>query len=290
LKGFASSRRGGGIFIDAMSNVETGLADRQSSIERAWQAVANPTDAARTASRYAARSETGELIRLLDTSQAIFEHVAHGAFRNFVAAEKFPCVGAKSALNRNAYRFGAYESLTDPSSSAGLARDLVAFSNESDALAGDFSTFVSVFRERDSIESEAGFEAALWGQLQRLHDLDAGIHAWDPAVSSDPSDPHFSFSIAGKAYFVVGLHPLASRSARRFAWPALVFNPHEQFQRLRDSGNFERFRDRIRERDIALDGSLNPNVVDFGTLSETRQYSGRPVEADWQCPFRANVT
>ncbi len=274
-----------------MSQMERGLLDEEmSSIERAWQAVAAPTDAARSASRYSARSETGELVRLLDTSQtSIFEHVAHAAFRDFVAAEKFPCVGAKSALNRNAYRFGAYESLADMATSEGLARDLVAFSNERDALAGDFSTFVSVFRDRDSIDSEAGFEAALWGQLQRLHDLDASAHAWDPAVSSDPSDPHFSFSIAGTAYFVVGLHPLASRSARRFAWPALVFNPHEQFQRLRDSGNFERFRDRIRERDIALDGSLNPNVVDFGTLSETRQYSGRPVEADWQCPFRANT-
>ena len=271
--------------------MERGLLDEEmSSIERAWQAVAAPTDAARSASRYSARSETGELVRLLDTSQtSIFEHVAHAAFRDFVAAEKFPCVGAKSAVNRNAYRFGAYESLADMATSEGLARDLVAFSNERDALAGDFSTFVSVFRDRDSIDSEAGFEAALWGQLQRLHDLDASAHAWDPAVSSDPSDPHFSFSIAGTAYFVVGLHPLASRSARRFAWPALVFNPHEQFQRLRDSGNFERFRDRIRERDIALDGSLNPNVVDFGTLSETRQYSGRPVEADWQCPFRANT-
>lgn len=273
-----------------MNPVQGGCASEPSAIEIAWRAAAQASDAARTTSRYAARSQDGALVRLLESSEpSPFELVAHDAFRKFVSAEAFPCVGAKSALNRNAYRFGAYESLLDPKTSQGLAHDLVAFTHERDVLAGEFNTFVSVFRDREAIESEAGFETALWGQLQRLHDLDSESHAWDPAVSSDPSDPHFSFSIAGVAFFVVGLHPLASRSSRRFAWPALVFNPHEQFHRLRDSGNFERFRDKIRARDIDLDGSLNPNVVDFGTLSETRQYSGRPVAADWQCPFRPNA-
>jgi FPC/CPF motif-containing protein YcgG len=40
-----------------------------------------------------------------------------------------------------------------------------------------------------------------------------------------------------------------------------------------------------RKRDIALQGSLNPNLADFGTAPETRQYSGRPVGPDWRCPF-----
>ena len=257
------------------------------AIERAWTLAPFSSDAALATSRYAARSQDGSLVRLLESSEpSLFERITHEAFRAFVAAESFPCVGAKSAFNRDGYRFGAYESLLDPRTSEGLARDLVAFSHERDALPGEFTTFVSVFRDREAIESEAGFEAALWNQLQRLHDLDARHHGWDPRVSSDPSDPAFSFSIAGVAYFVVGLHPLASRSARRFAWPALVFNPHDQFERLRASGSFERFRDRIRERDIALDGGLNPNVTDFGSVSEGRQYSGRPVEDDWQCPFR----
>ena len=26
-------------------------------------------------------------------------------------------------------------------------------------------------------------------------------------------------------------------------------------------------------------------LADFGTVSEARQYSGRTVSADWQCPF-----
>ena len=40
-----------------------------------------------------------------------------------------------------------------------------------------------------------------------------------------------------------------------------------------------------RARDLALQGSINPNLADFGTAPETRQYSGRKVEAGWKCPF-----
>src|SRR6476620_7390004 len=74
--------------------------------------------------------------------------------------------------------------------------------------------------------------------------------------------PHFAFSLAGTAYFVVGLHPAASRIARRTPLPTLVFNLHEQFEELRQSERFERMRDTIRRRDQALQGSVNPMVAD----------------------------
>jgi FPC/CPF motif-containing protein YcgG len=38
-------------------------------------------------------------------------------------------------------------------------------------------------------------------------------------------------------------------------------------------------------RDLRLQGSLNPNLSDFGKKSDARQYSGRAVEANWKCPF-----
>jgi FPC/CPF motif-containing protein YcgG len=41
----------------------------------------------------------------------------------------------------------------------------------------------------------------------------------------------------------------------------------------------------VRERDVALQGSTNPNLADFGQASEARQYSGRATEVAWQCPF-----
>jgi hypothetical protein len=43
----------------------------------------------------------------------------------------------------------------------------------------------------------------------------------------------------------------------------------------------------VRERDFKLQGSLNPNLSNFGEQSEARQYSGRAVETDWKCPFHA---
>jgi len=81
------------------------------------------------------------------------------------------------------------------------------------------------------------------------------------------------------------LHPRSSRLARQFRWPALVFNPHEQFERLRADGKWKRMQHTIRERDVELQGSVNPMLSDFGETTEARQYSGRAVEADWEAPF-----
>lgn len=119
-------------------------------------------------------------------------------------------------------------------------------------------------------------------QLELLHEIDG--RAWDPSVSRDPADPHFAFSVAGRAYFVVGLHPHASRIARRMPRPTLVFNVHEQFEQLRSSERFSRMRDTIRRRDVQVQGDLNPMVADYGNDSEARQYSGRAVSSAWEPP------
>jgi FPC/CPF motif-containing protein YcgG len=42
----------------------------------------------------------------------------------------------------------------------------------------------------------------------------------------------------------------------------------------------------IRHRDIALQGSTNPMLTDFGEQSEARQYSGRAVDDDWVPPLK----
>jgi len=120
-----------------------------------------------------------------------------------------------------------------------------------------------------------------------LHELDRQHYDWDKAVSSDPESPNFSFSFAETGFFVVGLHPASSRISRRFGWATLIFNAHSQFDRLRELNKFERMRVMIRARDLKLQGSLNPNLSDFGKQSEARQYSGRAVEKDWKCPFQA---
>ena len=210
----------------------------------------------------------------------------HDSFRALVSNSRFSCVGAKAAVGGGSYRVGLYERLGSPEAAAGLARDLFFFVEEQGELGGGFSTFVASFVEPTAAD-EAAFEGLLWEQLQRLHEEDRRHHGWDPSVSADPEDPRFAFSFAGMAFFVVGLHPASSRFARRFAWPTLVFNAHHQFDRLREGGGYERMQEVIRSREIGLQGDLNPNLGEFGVRSEARQYSGRPAEADWRCPFHA---
>ena len=142
-----------------------------------------------------------------------------------------------------------------------------------------------VFEGPRQIDEET-FERHMWARIQSLTDKDAwhGVEH-DARVEASPESPHFSLSFGGEAFFVVGLHPGASRPARRFETPVMVFNLHAQFDRLRAEGAYEKLRGSILDRDLALAGSINPMLARFGEISEARQYSGRPVEADWVCPF-----
>lgn len=241
-------------------------------------------DVARAHSQYYGCHD-GELVRLLETAPpTMFAQIAHARLRDFVLADAFPCLGARAAFHRGTYRFGAYDRLDDPDVTRGLMRDVYAFVNERRGIASAFTTFAAVFREPVPAD-EAAFERSLWSQLARLHELDRTLHDWDGRVSNDPGDPNFSFSLAGNAFFVVGMHPKAGRLARRFAWPALVFNAHDQFEDLRSNGTFAGLQRRIRERDVRLQGSINANLVDYGRHSEAAQYAGREVEEGWRCPF-----
>lgn len=207
----------------------------------------------------------------------------------FIVENGHPCLGAQAAFNREAVRFGTYDRLGDTAVTHGLARDLATYVEELSASAADFMTFIAVFQEpRDLDESE--FECEMWRQLAQLHVLDRRYHRWDTSVSSDPASAEFSFSFAGTAFFVVGMHPNSSRLARRFQMPAMAFNAHGQFERIRQSRSFEKMKRVIRQRDEALQGSINPMLQDFGDTSEARQYSGRAVDDDWTCPFHDAVS
>jgi FPC/CPF motif-containing protein YcgG len=209
---------------------------------------------------------------------------ADNEFRRFVQDPRFPCLGAKSVVRLDGYTLHVYGALGADTETVTIARDLEKFSGQFSADEKEFKAFVAVFPDSPP-DSEIEFERRLWQELQLLHDADHTGEGWAAEASADVSDPHFSFSFGGKAYFVVGLNPVSSRIARRFRWPALVFNPHAQFTRLREDGRFDGLRWAIRARDAALQGDSNPNLADFGESSEARQYSGRKAEADWTCPF-----
>jgi FPC/CPF motif-containing protein YcgG len=227
----------------------------------------------------------GELVEIESGEPApAVARLAHDAFTGMINSPAFVCVGAKAAVSRETYRVGLLGGLGSGESAEALAAGLRAFEQERTAAENDFFTYIAFFTDPVG-QDEVAFEKSLWDQLQRLHEQDCA--GWDPDVSADPSDPHFSFSFNGHAYFVVGLHGASSRWARRFAWPTLVFNPHDQFDDLRDDGRMSRWQEVIRERDAELQGSPNPNLSDFGELPEARQYSGRRNPRDWQCPFHA---
>jgi FPC/CPF motif-containing protein YcgG len=203
-------------------------------------------------------------------------------FASFVLRADYPCLGARAALRRGGCRIAVYGPMGAAGTTAALAADLAAFSHN-EPPAATLVAFAALFLDA-APASEAAFETALWQQLSGLRAADT-VRRWAADASDDPDDPQFAFSFAGRAFFVIGMHPESSRLARRLAWPALVFNPHSQFQRLRAERRFERLRDAIRARDVALQGDINPSLADFGERSEARQYSGRVVDDDWRCPF-----
>jgi len=208
--------------------------------------------------------------------------------RDFIAAKSFPCVGAKSALNKGRMQVHEFGALGDPAVTPALHAALQAYSNAFPDPGSVPATFIAVFGQ--ALMSELEFEQRLWRQLQALHAHDcARSIGWAEDVAADPEREDFSFSVGGRAFFVVGLHPGASRLARRAPLPCLVFNFHEQFEQLKANGKYASMQDAIRTRDIALQGSINPVLARFGEASEARQYSGRAVEADWQCPFHSKA-
>ena len=212
----------------------------------------------------------------------------HDQFRAHIADSDFPCIGAKAALGGNFYRYGFYTKVNSPEATDGLAHDLWEYAREQSKFGTNYATFIACFAE-PVVADEQIWEDLLWAQLQSLHELDRAHYDWDSTVSRNPEDADFSFSFAETGFFIVGLHKSSSRLARRFPWATLVFNVHAQFERLREQNQFERMQQTIRVRDLKLQGSLNPNLSDFGKQSEAKQYSGRAIEENWKCPFHAQM-
>jgi FPC/CPF motif-containing protein YcgG len=213
------------------------------------------------------------------------DHPLAERFRNFVRDAAFPCVGAKSALGRGQMHIAIARDIRSAWDDLPMAQCLLRMADRYRAAPTLFQTSIVLFEE-PTLLSESDFEQHLWARIQSLTDKDEWLgQDADPRVSHDPDDPHFSLSFGGEAFFVVGLHPGASRPARRFETPAMVFNLHDQFERLRDANRYEKLRDSILERDVALAGDINPMLARHGSISEARQYSGRVVDSDWRCPF-----
>jgi FPC/CPF motif-containing protein YcgG len=207
------------------------------------------------------------------------------ALEEFIRDPSFPCVGAKSALGKGQLTTYVARSIDSAWNDVEIQDQLMQFAwryRENPTL---FTSFAAIFEGPDDLD-ETRFEQHMWERIQSLTEKDS----WrgqtpDPRVSVDPDDPHFSLSFGGEAFFVVGLHPQASRPARSFAYPTMIFNLHDQFEALRAQNRYEKLRGSILERDLELAGSINPMLARHGTVSEARQYSGRKVPDGWSCPY-----
>lgn len=212
-------------------------------------------------------------------------------FLEFLNSATYPCVGAKSALSRGSIKIHEFSTLGDRDNDWPMFNGVSQFVSMMEADTCDKSivhSHVAIFHGPCDM-SELRFETLLWSQLWRIHRLDvlSGNSAAQD-VSNDVDSPQFSLSIAEHPFFIIGLHPHASRLARRFSHPVMVFNSHRQFEKLRQNGRYSKMQVATRSRDKKLQGSVNPNLSDFGDASEARQYSGREAEADWRCPFDFN--
>jgi FPC/CPF motif-containing protein YcgG len=204
----------------------------------------------------------------------------------FVRNSAFPCVGAKSALSRGTLKIVVCRSIESSWDDLRIHRKLLSWAFDYRRDPGMFRSIAFIFADQGEL-SETQFETAMWQRIQSLADKDAWLgQPYDERVSGNPEDPHFSLSFGGEAFFVIGLHAKASRPARRFERPVLVFNLHDQFEQLRSEGRYETIRQTILKRDESLAGSINPMLARHGDKSEAAQYSGRHVGDEWRCPFR----
>jgi uncharacterized protein len=220
-----------------------------------------------------------------DPSQQSAAAQVRAQLEKFIMGEGFSCVGGKTACARGTLVHRHYAVLGGQRESARLHGELADFAARRDSIHETLATFIATFDGPRDLTEER-FEQLLWRQLQLVHDVDRKTFRWAPGVASDPASRHFAYSVAGQPFFVVGLHGNSSRHTRRFGWPALVFNSHIQFARLKQGARYERIQREVRRRELALQGSLNPSLAEFGERPESQQYSGRAVPQDWACPFQ----
>jgi FPC/CPF motif-containing protein YcgG len=205
-------------------------------------------------------------------------------YLTFLNNKEFPCVGAKAALARQHIKCMVADNMACPKDDLTILQFLYDFVDDYRNSKEIFHSAAIVFKG-PGLLSEEIFDELLWKRLQALADLDERNYNCDKRVNADPSSVNFSFSLKEEAFFIIGLHAASSRPARHFKYPTLTFNPHAQFETLKEDGRYEMIKAVIRKRDIAFSGSVNPMLNDFGKSSEACQYSGRNYDNHWQCPL-----
>ncbi|RZJ51281.1 MAG: YqcI/YcgG family protein [Chryseobacterium sp.] len=206
-------------------------------------------------------------------------------FKSYIDNASFPCVAAKAALNKEQMHIFSAGHIACPRKDVEILDFIYQFVDQYRTSENQFHTVCIIFPEAEDL-SEEMFDRFMWMRLQALSNLDAEKYSYDGRVDSSPMSDQFSFSLKEEAFFVIGLNPQSSRPARRFKYPAIVFNPHAQFEELRALKRYEKMKNIVRKKDVDLSGSINPMLEDFGNSSEVYQYSGLQYDKTWECPFK----
>ena len=206
------------------------------------------------------------------------------AYKAFIGNRVFPCIAARAALASQHIQCMVADTMACPKNDKAILHFLYNFIDNYRTTTTNFHSAAIIFKNpKDCNEEE--FDNLLWERLQALSDLDAENYDYDSRVDSDPASANFSFSLKQEAFFILGLHPGTDRPSRKFSYPTIAFNPHQEFEKLRATHHYEPMKEIVRKRDLAYSGSINPMLKDFGETSEANQYSGKYYGSDWRCPF-----
>lgn len=214
-------------------------------------------------------------------------YIAANEYSGFIRNKNFPCIGAKTAWAKNQVQCFVAGNMACPLDDEKILEYLYTYIDSYRKTGGIFHSVAIIFTGPVNI-SEAIFEKLLWQRLQAISNLDSVNYKYDKRVSSDTVSPDFSFSLKEEAFFIIGMHPGSSRPSRRFKYPALVFNPHEQFELMKTTNKYEMMKQSVRKRDMIFSGSVNPMLNDHGKKTEVLQYSGKNYSGPMQCPLKIN--
>ncbi|MEP6713532.1 MAG: guanitoxin biosynthesis heme-dependent pre-guanitoxin N-hydroxylase GntA [Ferruginibacter sp.] len=209
------------------------------------------------------------------------------SFHSFLTSNTFPCVAAKDAVAKDNILIMTASHLACPADDKAILDFIYTFTQAYRKAGKGFHSAAIIFKEPGNI-NEIMFDTFMWQRLKALREIDKKNYNHDSRVADDPASPAYSFSLMEEAFFIVALHPGNSRPARRFKYPTLVFNPHAQFEEMKKSTGYEKMKTIVRRRDMAMSGSVNPMLTDFGEASEVYQYSGQVYDEKWECPLNKN--
>ena len=215
------------------------------------------------------------------------DEVIFNEYYDFLSNKAFPCVAAKDAVAKGNIKLFVADNIACPKDDKAILDFMYDFTQYYRNSGKGFYSAAVIFKQPEIINEEL-FDAFLWQRLAALKSIDELLFAHDERVASNPTDSNFSFSLMAEAYFIVGLNPMSSRPARRFKYATLVFNPHAQFETMKQNARYEKMKTIVRKRDVSFSGSVNPMLTDFGEASEVYQYSGKNYDKQWQCPLPFN--